>query len=298
MDFSLSEELINEIIFSMEDQTSSYIFDSESCTLVKKESIDETKSDKYISLPTWDSVKGFHVMERFVSHLRNPMARVDLRDALFSGHGVFRNFKNVLKKYPEVYKMWHLYKEKEMKQIVVRWYNGLSEIWGFEKFSEDFEDDELIFDDFVFREYESKDEEHILLSNVNIVSEIEERFSGELGCAMSDLWLYQQEISCLEDDFTMIVETVSGDFAGFASLSVFSANAPQTVLLSTLFIEPDFRGLGLAKGLLETCLNKLKQRKIRWVLVSNSVISEKLGIFFLKLGFKKIDNNYLIDLFE
>jgi hypothetical protein len=133
MQFELTDEIRNLIVFAMEDQGNSYLFDSVDQKTVIESTIDFVDEDRYYKIPTWDSMKGFKLMERFISILRNPLAREELRGVLLSGKGVFRNFKNVLHQYPEVEKLWFSFKEKEMRLIVSNWYDTFLDSWGLEK---------------------------------------------------------------------------------------------------------------------------------------------------------------------
>ena len=108
MEFDLTNELIKQITFAMENQTELFVFDSEEKVLKKKEDISKSfdsdeKSgsfqresqvdNRYFSLPEWNSVLGFKMMEKFVSVLNNPLARSDLKQVLSLQKGSFRNFK-------------------------------------------------------------------------------------------------------------------------------------------------------------------------------------------------------------
>ena len=126
MEFELTSELINEIVFSMEDQNEFYLLDSCGPVLLKKKEVPDPVSDRYYSLPVWDSISGFKLMEQFVTVLKNELVADKLRNILSAGKGVFRNFKNVLKEYPEIEKQWFSFKEQKMKQIILSWYNDPS----------------------------------------------------------------------------------------------------------------------------------------------------------------------------
>ena len=76
MEFSLSKEVIHEIIFAMENQTSEFLFDSQDlncCSIDKIQDLEtsEVKS-RFYKIPQWNSASGFRVMEQFVSSLHNP----------------------------------------------------------------------------------------------------------------------------------------------------------------------------------------------------------------------------------
>ena len=158
MKFELTSELINEIVFSMEDQNEFYLLDSTVPVLLKKEEVQNFDSDRYYTLPVWDSISGFKLMEQFVTVLKNAFIADKLRSTLLAGKGVFRNFKNVLKSYPEVEKQWFSFKEQKMKQVILSWYNDLRDFWGLEQLELEPEDNvELVQDDFTFRLFRSSD---------------------------------------------------------------------------------------------------------------------------------------------
>ena len=69
----MTSELINEIVFSMEDQNEFYLLDSSVPVLLKKEEVPDFDSDRYYILPVWDSISGFKLMEQFVTVLKNTL---------------------------------------------------------------------------------------------------------------------------------------------------------------------------------------------------------------------------------
>ena len=98
MEFDLTDELIKQITFAMENQTELFLFDSEEKLLVKKEDLPESYfieekgadsftieshiENRYYILPEWNSILGFKMMEKFVSILHNPLARLELKQVL------------------------------------------------------------------------------------------------------------------------------------------------------------------------------------------------------------------------
>jgi hypothetical protein len=155
MFFDLSEELIDQILFAMEDQNAEYVVDSQTGELTPIDEIDDDAEDaeQYYDLPVWESVNGFQVMERFVSAVRNPEAKESLRQVLSSGKRVFRNYKDVLKAYPEIASNWISFKDREMKKYIFEWYNTLREAWGLEALSGEPDDiSNLVYGDFTVRE--------------------------------------------------------------------------------------------------------------------------------------------------
>ena len=129
MQFELTDALLDDIIFSMEDQEAIFLIDTQEGMVVIEDEIevDDDAEDRHIHLPDWDSSDGFRLMEHFAASFRNPLIRNELSSALNQGKGVFRAFKNVLSHHPEAEKIWFSFKEREMKREVVRWYNALRE---------------------------------------------------------------------------------------------------------------------------------------------------------------------------
>lgn len=297
MVFDLSEELINQIIFAMEDQNADCIFDASTGEIVPNTV--EADFNRYYTLPEWNSVNGFRIMERFVSVLRNPLARQELRDVLFCGKGVFRNFKNVLKQYPEIERMWFSFKEKEIKQYILRWYNALCDAWGLEKLGEEPEEtDELVYEDFSFRIYDSaKDDESVMFASRIIMNEIEDLWpEGEVGSAIVELWQAQCSMASVNEEFAMLTEAFDGEFAGFISAIPLPKFSKKTVLLTTLFVLPSFRGLGLGKELLARYLDELRKRRVEWVIISNILIPQTFEPCLLRNGFTHKGTGYIADL--
>ena len=157
--------------------------------LLKKTEVSNPDSDRYYSLPVWDSISGFKLMEQFVTALKNALVADKLRNILSSGKGVFRNFKNVLKEYPEIEKQWFSFKEQKMKQVILSWYNDLRDFWGLEHLGfEPEENSELVQDDFFFRSFQEADRNTLRASVDSAVRDINENYKGESGSVLALLW--------------------------------------------------------------------------------------------------------------
>ena len=93
----------------MENQDVEYAVDAAEGQLVISDSDGHVPDDEqYYSLPEWGPSDGFELREDFVNNLHSPLAREELQSAMHSGRGVFKNFRNVLKSYPEIDKRWHI----------------------------------------------------------------------------------------------------------------------------------------------------------------------------------------------
>ena len=147
MEFELSPEVYDQIIFAMEDQSSNAFIHRRTGALVRQPPDDRSE---FVPLPPWKPVDGFYLMERFVAALSNRHVRGQLRAALSAGKGVFRSFKNVLKQSRDLERHWYRFKEKEMRRVVLDWYNQEREAAGLERLGpEPEETDDLTISDFL-----------------------------------------------------------------------------------------------------------------------------------------------------
>ena len=299
MEFELTPELINEIVFSMEDQNELYLLDSSVPVLLKKREVQNFDSDRYYTLPVWDSISGFKLMEQFVSVLKNAFIAEKLRSTLLAGKGVFRNFKNVLKDYPEVEKQWFSFKEQKMKQVILSWYNELRDFWGLEQMGLEPEDNsELVQDDFSFRLFCGSDLNSLYSSVESAFGEINAEYDRESASVLSLLWKKQREFEDDKKSIIVICESVSEDFVGFAAASYFNGEKDfqHAVLMTSFLILPQFRGLGLGRELLRRILQELRQQNVKKVFFTDLLMPEFFYSVLLREGFSKLGSIFCIDL--
>jgi len=160
MRFELDEILMDDIIFNMENQDGDFLIDTQKGQVIDKNNCEDDydeepdfDDDKFINLPEWSSADGYRLMERFAAGLKKPVLREELSRALNRNRGVFRAFRDVLAQYPETEKQWYSFKDREMKNEVIAWYNSLREEWGLEPIGSEPEDNtELVHEDFVIKE--------------------------------------------------------------------------------------------------------------------------------------------------
>ena len=278
MEFELTHEISDEIIFAMEDQTGHFLYDSAECRCVasrelssgaKKAEFDD--EDRYYAIPVWDSVSGFRMMERFVAQLRNPVVREELRAALSSGHGVFRNFKNILKEHAEIERLWYLFKEREMKNIVLEWYNSLRDFWGLERIgAEPEETDELVSHDFQFRAYAAEDENQLEILLSSIDREIAEGIPAELFDALVEL-TERMRNDDVDAECVILTESAEGEIVGAAISAPLPAESFLCAQLSVIAVFPEFRGLGIGKELLSRTIEYWEGKGYRWLLFTSPI---------------------------
>jgi len=275
MQFELSSALLDEILFYMEDQDGVFLVDTQEGVVINadEERGADAEEGRYISLPEWDSSEGFRMMEHFTATLRNALVREELSAALDRGRGVFRAFKNTLAQYPETEKLWYAYKEREMKRVVIAWYNSLRELWGLELIGEEPEDIEgLALEDFTFREGSADD-----LPGAEKLHKI---CLGESGCAdvlrgMGE-WVFPGDIS-------FVAQTAGGDFAAYLC----AQKMPDARLrICALETEPEYRGLGLSKALLARLLEKADGLNITDIIIDLPAGQDFFARALLREAFK------------
>ena len=169
--FQLTPEIIDIIIFGMENQSEEYFVDIKTGDILSEadasEKYDVNMDDYVIPIPDWLPVDGFQLMESFVSSLHNPVQRDSLREVLITGKGAFRNFKSIIKADEFLSRQWYLHKEKVMHSRVIEWYNLNSEVLKYQDINENTDETEdLVMSDFIFS-IDSPEWENIIESKIS-----------------------------------------------------------------------------------------------------------------------------------
>jgi GNAT superfamily N-acetyltransferase len=260
MQFELSEALIKDLLFSMEDQMGNFLLDTQEGVIIGEEDdgFDEMEGDedRYISLPGWDSSDGFRLMEHFAAGLRNPSVRNELAGALNRGRGVFRAFKDIISRYPEIEKLWFSFKERGMRREILRWYNALREQWGLDRIGmEPEETGDLVLEDFRFRPAGEDDREAVAALHRSCIEEMR-GYAAEQGLGM----VYEED-QCgtgwfFPGDLSLVVETGSGDFAGYIAAS----RRDHILRIHALEVRSEYRGLGIGEGLLARFIEEARRQ--------------------------------------
>jgi GNAT superfamily N-acetyltransferase len=255
MEWEFTRELQDQIIYSMENQEKSFFLDIRTGTLLPEDRINGTEvGTRFHLLPQWRSLEGFQLMERFVASVRNPLFREELRAAISTGKGVFRSFKNSLKKRKELERLWFSFKEQEMRGIVFEWFNRILESEGLEKLTPPAEDtEELVFSDFnitsEIRNYAER------ISDLDRRVFLEGFSTMNKEAVLEHYETVRKSLPPLESDesFVLIAETPARDFAGFV-WAVEREDPPHEnpiVDLVQMAIVNEYQGLGLGQALLK-----------------------------------------------
>ncbi|MBQ8013629.1 MAG: GNAT family N-acetyltransferase [Treponema sp.] len=306
MQFELTKSLIESIIFSMEDQNGEFAFDAASGSVISLESLLQSEveeldgQDALYSLPHWSSNDGFEIMEDFAESVRVPKVRAELEQVLSNGRGVFRNFKNVLSRYPQIEKQFHAFKQKKMRSVVVEWYNSLRESWGLEKLSQDFDEyDVLVQSDFEFRPYNpAKDSDCILTEAKKIADEIKAEYDSNPAKALAHFWLCRFDYESLSASGGIVCRTLSEEFAGCLLFSGCEPFAENVVALTSFFVNQNYRGLGITRELFSRGISQLKEQGIQYFIIVDSVIPDYIEPLLARCGFEKKGSAYVLELTE
>ncbi|MDY2842385.1 MAG: UPF0158 family protein [Treponema sp.] len=221
MTFGITDKIVDDIIFAMENQNSLFVFDAEKNQVVAIDSEivadDLVEQEKGYVLPVWEPEDGFKLLEDFTGTLQNAKIRAELRQILSNGRGVFKNFKNALKRYPSLERCFHTFKTRKMRSVVYDWYNSLRENWGLESFSfsQNQEDsNDLLRQDFQFSEYNPKEDADCIAREAGeIAEEIKDFYPEKVGLAIGQHWLRKFN-DLISDSCGFVCRTTSDDFAG------------------------------------------------------------------------------------
>jgi len=314
MQFELTKALIDDILFSMEDQDGEFFFDTLEGVVIggmdrpvipDNDENDEDQRERYINLPEWDSACGFRLMERFVAGFRNPLIRGDLTAALGHGKGVFRAFKNTLGRYPEAEKYWFAFKEQEMKREVIRWYNGLREEWGLKKIgTEPEETGDLVHEDFRFRPSSREDmakaeELHRFCQN-----EHKNSIAGSWGANSAGILLKESQfmMNGLEMCFShfpdlpsvtgFTAESSGGEFAGY----ILGTIKDSVLHIYTIEVKAEYRGMGIGETLLQKLIDSMDTNEVIQVLLDVPSWAEEFSRVLLRESFRPYTIRYWLNL--
>lgn len=266
--FQLTPEIIDMIIFGMENQSDEYCVDIKTGDVLSETQVDEEYEEVdidslLIPVPDWLPSDGFQLMESFVASLHNPAYRESLRNVLSAGKGAFRNFKNTIREEDSLTQQWYIHKEKVLRSRVIEWYNVNSEIIKYEDIDENTDETEnLILTDFVFRVDCSRWK--------NLIDEkMDESIRESLGNNEEILadYLLSRNKSWLKvpgnTPLFVCAETVDGEFAGFISGGLVETGIVRhsIAVANVIWVETRYRGMGLARHLIDNFSKNANAKK-------------------------------------
>ncbi len=283
MEFELSPEVFDQVIFAMEDQGSNAYIHRRDGTLVAQLPDDPSE---FVPLPAWKPVDGFYLMERFVASVSNHHVRHQLRSALSTGKGVFRSFKNVLKQSRDLERRWYRFKEQEMRRVVRDWYNQEREAAGLERLGpEPEETDDLTVSDFVVVPAQATHLDGAHLVDVEALMELRQVPARELG---SHLERRRCELAA-PGSHLVIACAPQDEVVGMAWARACSADQWDMIQLAVM---PYYRGLGLAARLLQALADVAAEHGVTSLRAQLGAAALGVSGLFEKVGFS-VDSLHL-----
>ncbi len=269
----LSPELLEQIIYGMENQGEIFCLDIEKLTVIPKNQKEEEDPEelRYLSLPRWTPADGYNIMERFVLSLNNPLYRNRLRAILHSGKGVFRNFKDLLKEKPEIEKLWFHYKSKELRGYIQEWLDSFENYRNMMTLGEAKETlEELLLSDFLFLENPEHHRESVLTLDRQVLAEAEENLPPELRSRIP----YYRPMG--DSSAFIAAESPERELAGFMIYHLVG----QAAVITNLYTVPEYRGLRVAEELYIQGEELFLNRGVRQVSVEGIPANSVLNHFF------------------
>jgi hypothetical protein len=143
--FQLTDASLERIIFAMEDQSNELLIDLETGDFIEKSEYQEenpdTASERYVEPPSWDSRRGFAILEAFAATGASPPElKLALNAALRRGKGVFKAFRQALSNDEILSRRFQDFKLRAMRPIVEEWIESLQEEQRLARLSEEPED--------------------------------------------------------------------------------------------------------------------------------------------------------------
>ncbi|GHT78372.1 hypothetical protein FACS1894130_04830 [Spirochaetia bacterium] len=320
MQFELTEALIDDILFSMEDQEGMFQLDTRKGEVIggiddmfdddiadqmpgdddehdgdTGASVrDEGEPGRFIALPEWDSSEGYRLMERFAVSFKNVLIRDKLTRALDRGRGVFRAFKDVLTAHPEAEQLWFTFKEREMRRVVFDWYNALREMWGLERIGgEPEETGDLVLEDFRFRPPLPADlDAAAALHRQCALENREQAEKSGLAAGAADLIARRTDPAQSGGHAALIAETGAGEFAAYIAVG----QQDDTLHITALEVKPEYRGLGIGETLLVKLLEGLDRKTAAAIIMELPSAAGEFARVLLRESFTPFTTAYTLNL--
>lgn len=245
---SLNGQLLDDILFAMENQDSPSVFDLQGPGVVAVAglSVHPDEHSRYLPLPLWTPQDGFQLMSGFTDGLRNPLLKHNLRCILDSGQGVFRRFKAAVKEQPLAQRQWVVYKRRKLEERVWDWLEEWQEFWELESRAV-LEDEPTPPVESEFEIVQNSDYELESLQTFDRLA-FAELDPDDQGLALR-AWCRRYGTEIRPNDRVLWALGPEGP-VGVLWLRMWSFHERTWAETLLWYVEPEFRGMGLGRSLL------------------------------------------------
>jgi len=280
--FDLSEKVVEQMVFAMEDQENASVVDLDSGEVLPAKGL---FGPGYEKPPIWSSREGFKLMEDFLASVRQPSARRELSAALARGHGVFKAFKAALTDHVELERAFRDFKIRAMRRSIVDWYDGLREARGLERLGPEPEDtDELLLSDLDIRIINLEDARgyfEVLIDDAE--DESLENLPGPVAAFESGR--LRSDIAAASDGLCAIADDGEGGVLGLALGLRTIVGERGFGRIVFLMVKREFRRMGLGTALLGSLTTAFGDDGISLVMLDSALLPSEFGESLAALGF-------------
>lgn len=281
--FDLSDKIVEQIVFAMEDQERKTVVDLETGEILPAEG---REGLMYAEPPTWSSREGFKLMEDFLSTVRQPSARRELYAALSRGRGVFKAFKEALARHEELERSFRDYKIKAMRRTIASWYDDQREALGLARLGPEPEDtNELVASDLEIRLAGLSQARDLLAP---LVDQAEEESLEVLPASLAafEFDRLRDELEAEDDALVAIADDGEGGALGVALAFRCATGERAFGRIPFLYVGRDFRRMGLGRTLLESVAGGLKAEGIGSIVVDSPFLPPEMAPALAALGYQ------------
>lgn len=308
MRFELTPELLDQILFAMENQDDDFVVEADTSLVLPLHQLSETEFDdeRHYAIPEWHPADGFRTMEAFCSQVHNPVYRERLLEVLGSGRKVFRRFKETLRERPELEERYRRFKQRTMQRAVDAWYDALRELWGLERRAGGSQySEELIHTELTVVAGEQLADAGSILARAE--QGMWESLEREIGAPLALRARKQRDAVCEMPSDPQAIPGSPGSCvffgttpAGEAVGSIWLSCAPGDVYaeIGILYVEPEYRGIGLAQELIERGLREIRRCRpaCAGVVLPLRGAANALRGYLERIGAEHSGSEYTIDL--
>lgn len=291
--FHLSDSLVDQIIYAMENQKDSFCIHVQTGLIVREED-GGREMEFHEPIPGWKPSDGFQLMERFAHQLQNTEYRQQLESVLQKEHGVFRRFKLTCKAHEGLWQNWLRFKTENLKRIIRDWYDRLQSAIETEA-SRDMQldgnyslKDELALDFAVEvskgQPVESSIQKGVYACFREIYGDMSKPFTDKKARMFLDIRRSVDYVSPV----ILVVKSPDGRNAGFLWADKMTIGGDACAFdLQLAFIEPLFRKMGLFRLLVEELLQISGDMNAEKVFVHIPQHRSYVMNMFKKAGFRQ-----------